>query len=91
MTDNVTPLKRKKYELLANPEHYPISNCVFGIRGISQAFQTKYDSDLPPIAIPPKLRESEVMRGPRSSVHDVSEFLTAVRPNGPCIAGATGR
>ena len=29
--------------------------------------------------------------GPLSSVHDVSEFLTVVRPIGPCIAEATGR
>ena len=32
------------YELLANPEHYPIAHCIFGIRGLSQAFQREYDS-----------------------------------------------
>ena len=32
------------YELLANPEHYPIAHCVFGIRGLSQALQMEYDT-----------------------------------------------
>ena len=40
MTENI-PVN---YELLANPEHYPIAHCVFGIRGLSQALQMEYDS-----------------------------------------------